>query len=178
MVKEKITTLEGLLEVLPECSGKDYVNLVKRIELDAMDFSPYQFWSQDHYTRNCIVRTQSHELILLCWEEGQETPIHCHAGEECWVYLLQGEMKEVRYEDEENTNIPLPIDEMVVKEKRFSYMNDEMGYHSLKNTYPGRSMSLHLYMNPIDTCQVYNEASKNFDWKILSYHSKDGKLLK
>ena len=177
MVKEKITSLEGLLEVLPGCSGKDYVGLIKRIDLDTMDFSPYQFWSQDHYTRNCIVRTKKHELILLCWEEGQETPIHCHAGEECWVYLLQGEMKEVRYEDEENTNTPLPIDEMMVKEKKFSYMNDEMGYHSLKNIYPGRSMSLHLYMNPIDTCQVYNNKTKSFDLKVLSYHSKEGKLL-
>jgi len=177
MVKEKITSLKELLEVLPECSGKDYVGLINRIELDKMDFSPYQFWSIDHYTRNCIVRTERYELILLCWEEGQETPIHCHAGEECWVYLLEGEMKEFRYENEENTNIPLPIDEMVFKEGRFSYMNDKMGYHSLKNTHLGKSMSLHLYMNPIDTCQVYDDEAKAFDWKISSYYSKDGKLL-
>jgi len=38
-------------------------------------------------------------------------------------------------------------------------------------------MSLHLYMNPIDTCQAYNEKTEEFDWKILSYHSKDGILL-
>ena len=86
-------------------------------------------------------------------------------------------MKEFRYENEENTNIPLPIDEMVFKEGRFSYMNDEMGYHSLKNTHLGKSMSLHLYMNPIDTCQVYDDEAKAFDWKISSYYSKDGKLL-
>lgn len=177
MIKEKITCLEELLEVLPQCKGSDYVGLVKRIELEATDFSSYQFWSPDHYTRNCIVKTESHELILLCWEEGQETPIHCHAGEECWVHLLQGEMKEIRYEDQEHTDIPLPIDEVVVTEGQFSYMNDEMGYHSLKNTHSGRSMSLHLYMNPIDTCQAYNEKTEEFDWKILSYHSKDGILL-
>lgn len=177
MVKEKITSLEELLEVLPHCSGKDYVGLVKRIEMEAMDFSPYQFWSTDHYTRNCVVKTDSHELILLCWEEGQETPIHCHAGEECWVYLLQGKMKEVRYEDQEHSDIPLSIDETVFKEGRFSYMNDDMGYHSLKNTHSSRSMSLHLYMNPIDTCQVYDEETQTFDWKTLSYYSKDGKLL-
>ena len=177
MVKEKITSLEELLAVLPHCSGKDYVGLMNRIEMGTMDFSPYQLWSSNHYTRNCIVRTESHELILLCWEEGQATPIHCHAGEECWVYLLQGEMKEVRYEDGLQNNIPIAVDEMVFEEGRFSYMNDEMGYHSLKNTHSGRSMSLHLYMNPIDTCQVYNEETKTFDWKILSYYSEDGKLL-
>lgn len=177
MIKEKITSLEELLEVLPQCTGSDYVGLIKRIELEAKDFSSYQFWSPDHYTRNCIVKTESHELILLCWEEDQGTPIHCHAGEECWVYLLQGGMKEIRYEDQKGTNVPLPINETVVKERQFSYMSDEMGYHSLKNTHSGRSMSLHLYMNPIDTCQAYNEKTEEFDWKILSYHSKDGILL-
>ena len=174
MVTEKISSLQELLEALPHCSGKDYVDIVHGMTLNLVDFEPYAHWRKDFYTRNCIARNDKYELLLLCWEEDQKTPIHCHNGQECWVYMLKGQVHEVRYDLDESNNTLLPVKETWMTEGNYSYMNDDMGMHSLQNDAPGRSMSLHLYMNPIDECRILNEGSGEIEHRKLAYHSLEG----
>lgn len=169
---DKISTLDQLLEVLPNCSGQDYVDLVKRIELSPSDFSNFIQYNTDCYTRNVIDRTEKYELILLCWENGQDTPIHCHNSQECWVYTLQGSFIENRYSYEEDTGEMELEHSMQLNAGRFSYMNDDMGYHSLHNNYDGQTLSLHLYMNPIDECRIYDPETKELSWKTLVYDNE------
>lgn len=177
MITEKIQSLEQLLEVLPECSGTDYVELVKDMHISADELKPYAFWSEDFYTRNCIARTDDYELLLLCWEPGQTTPIHCHGGQECWVYLVQGLLEEIRYDLEENSNELSRQNKMRLKEEQFSYMNDDMGLHSLENISQRSAMSLHLYMNPIDECRIFDQETDTVSLKKIEYHSYKGKAL-
>ena len=54
--------------------------LLKVTGLNEAEFEKYATWNQESYTRNCIARTDTYELILLCWEKKQETPIHEHGG--------------------------------------------------------------------------------------------------
>ena len=42
------------------------------------------------YTRNLISSTTYFDLILLCWNGGQCSPIHAHAGSNCWLSVLKG----------------------------------------------------------------------------------------
>lgn len=115
-------------------------------------------------------------MILLCWEPGQETPIHCHNDQECWVYVLKGEFDEKRYS--ENSSGPkLEVEQSCCKDG-VSYMKDEMGFHKLINSTNGRAMSLHLYVKPIEACNVYNELSEKFEEKQLTYYSYEGIALK
>lgn len=173
---KKITKLADLLEALPHCSGKDYVSIAKKLDLNSSEFEAYSFWSDEHYTRNCIARSDDYELILLCWEPGQKTPIHGHGGEECWVLLLQGAIEETRYElDADKQPQALPAERMSAG--KISYMNDMMGLHSLHNIGKTRAMSLHLYMNPIDQCRVYQPSKQQLKVKELSYYSLEGQLL-
>lgn len=176
MVTEKIESLEQLLEILPECSGKDYVEIVKDMYIDPKEMKPYSFWSDDFYTRNCLGRNEDYELLLLCWQPGQITPIHCHGGQECWVYLVEGEIEEKRYDIQDNNEIEFR-DKMRLSEEHFSYMNDDMGLHSLKNISGKRAMTLHLYMNPIDECRIVENNTGDIEVKTLKYHSKEGKAL-
>ena len=168
-----ISSLEELLDELPECSGSDYVRIAKNMVLPASDFNDIQSWSQEGYTRNCIERTESYELILLCWEPDQYTPIHCHGGEECWVYVLQGDVEECYYEEHPKSGLPVPKGfPNIRRQGQLSYMNDEMGFHTLKNITSGRAMSLHLYMNPIDRCRIYDTEEGDLKWKEMTYDSE------
>ena len=175
---EKIDTLEKLIGQLNDCEKrKDYIQLAHALALDEDELKEFAFWDKDTYTRNCIKRTEDYELLLLCWEKGQETPIHCHNGEECWVYLSSGKIYEKRYQKDENDQ-PYAVDELKMEDSGVSYMNDEMGYHKLRNLADGRSMTLHLYVQPIDQCSVYSEEEKKFIFKELDYYSYQGKLNK
>ena len=173
-IEVQITSVEELLSELPHCSPQDYNALAKDMELDVQDLARYATWSADRYTRNCIVRTEKYELILLCWEAGQETSIHCHGGEECWVYGAHGSLEEVHFEAAENGR-PRKTGSHVLKARQVTYMNDDIGYHLLRNMTNGRAMSLHLYMNPIDNCTCWDEKTQQFVPVDLTYDTYAGK---
>jgi len=139
------------------------------------DFKAFEFWSEEGYTRNCLARTESYELLLLCWDSHQATPIHCHNGEECWVYVVNGVLEEERFEMNESDDLVL-TDKSVYQPADLSYMSDDMGYHLLRNADAQKAMSLHLYMNPIDQCSIYDEEEGVFIYKELTYDSVRGKV--
>ncbi|MBZ9626711.1 cysteine dioxygenase family protein [Psychroflexus sp. CAK57W] len=172
---ENITSLNKLLEILPSCEGQDYFDIARNLSIPDEDLLPYAFWSEESYTRNCVLRTDDFELLLLCWEQDQDTPIHCHNGEECWVYLANGKLQEKRYV-EENDELKL-IADVKMTQDRLSYMNDDLGYHSLQNINEGKSMSLHLYVGPIDECSIYDEDKNKFIFKELDYYSENKMIL-
>ncbi|KAB1065216.1 cysteine dioxygenase [Salibacter halophilus] len=172
-MSNKITSIEELVEILPSCKGNDFVELAERIDIPLSDYEKYASWCAEKYTRNCIDRTDDYELLLLCWDEGQDTPIHGHGGEECWVLMVDGHLKEIRIKEDDSGNL---YDDRTVDMKvgDISYMHDDMGYHSLHNIHNGRSMTLHLYMNPIDRCLVYDDEKEKFEMKDMHYDTIEG----
>mgnify|MGYP000435576540 CR=1 FL=1 len=172
-----ITSLDQLRQQLPQCSGPEYVKIAQDMKLPLADFEPFMHWDEEHYTRNCIDRTDDYELILLCWEAGQETPIHGHGGEECWVYALQGSIREHRQEWQEAQQVLRTVETSQMEAGDISYMDDNMGYHSLHNVGSGRAMTLHLYMNPIDRCRVFDPQAQSFQIKEMEYDTHQGELL-
>ena len=161
-----ITKVISLLDELTETHN--YAELVKRIQIPLSEFNDYLFWDDNYYTRNCIVRNDDYELILLCWEPGQSTPIHCHNDQECWVYMVSGNIMEYQFQLNEQN---IPIEASVQKIEKFSsnHINDAIGFHRLHNESKERCVSLHLYAKPIDECSYYSEESKSLKTKTLSY---------
>jgi len=172
----EITSIKQLIANLNECDEEGYKKIVNRINIPLSAYTAYAFFEENTYTRNCINRTDDYELILLCWDKAEETAIHCHNNQECWVYVLKGEFQEERFQEtEKGLEVKQELDLM---EEGVSYMNDDMGYHRLANSESSRGMSLHLYMNPIDECNVYNPKSEEFELTAMEYHSYKGELLK
>jgi len=136
----------------------------------------YLLWNTETYARNCVFENEQFEIIALCWEPGQATPIHDHGGEECWVYMVDGTLEETRYS--------LNDDETFRFEKRhqcvsgdLGYMNNELGWHELANNSEHRAISLHIYCKPIQSCRVYNDADLRIEEHEPTYFSKNGILL-
>lgn len=174
---QNITEIDQLLEELYMCTEvSDFVSVANQIDIDPDAFTKYQHFSNAHYTRNCIERTDEFELVLLCWEEGQTTPIHCHGGEECWVYIVDGTMREDRFDYDEYDQL-VKTDVLEESAGDVSFMNDDLGFHTLTNTAEGRSMSLHLYAHPIKKCRVYNKSKRDFEYKRMCDYSFKGELV-
>ncbi len=165
-----IQSLNDLITALSEEERTNYNNIIRSVDLPTSAFTNYCSWSSECYTRNCIIENEKFELILLCWEEGQKTPIHDHGGEECWVKVIEGEFKETLYK-KDDTDTLVSITSIVAKTNDITYMIDFMGYHCLENLSNKRSMSLHLYAKPIRTCNIFDEKSKKFICKDLAYNT-------
>jgi predicted metal-dependent enzyme (double-stranded beta helix superfamily) len=160
--------IQELIQLLSESSKTHYNTLLKNFNFDAIDFKAFESWSSKKYTRNCMYKDELFELILLCWNEGQETSIHNHDGEDCWVYLLEGEMEEVFYSMDSFNHLKKEYSQSIVPQQ-LSFMNDKIGFHKLKNSFTGTSMSLHLYAKPIEQCHFYCEISEQFIERKLKY---------
>ncbi len=165
-----IDSVSQLIQVLEKSQASDFVKISKRLKLKASDFEEHASWGEDSYTRNCIGRNEHYELLLLCWDAQQDTPVHCHNGEECWVYNLQGNFEEIRFDfKDESEEELIETSRETMQAKEISYMHDNMGFHSLHNRSKQRGMTLHLYMNPIDSCRVFDEEVGSFVRKEMSY---------
>jgi cysteine dioxygenase len=161
-------TLRELIQQLSHSSKDNYNIILQNFLIDRQSFSKFEHWSKDKYVRNGIYRDEQFEVILLCWERGQKTPIHCHGGEECWVYLLEGELEEVFYGKDEYGN-PIKTASKKLQASKSSYINDSIGLHSMRNSFDGRSLSLHIYAKPILECSFYDEDDQKFKMKTMVY---------
>ncbi len=169
-----INSLDSLLAFLPICDSEHLVQLPRKLDLNVDEFASFQHWSDEKYTRNCIARTDHYEALLLCWEPGQYTPVHSHGGKNCLVHMLSGNLVEKRYQQEDDL---VETSKQAMVSGDSAYMHDSMGYHTLTNLSGERAMTLHIYMNPIYQCEVYNPTLKEFDVRQLSDHSFQGELL-
>ena len=170
---DRIKSLNKLIEVLKNSDAENYVTVAKNMNIPSSDFKKFAHWKDDSYARNCIIKTPEFELILICWKKGDATPIHGHNDQKCWVYLVEGEMTELRYNSDDECNLS-ECNKLQMKTGDLTYMQDSMGFHLLENSQEQTAMTLHLYMKPVDTCMVFNDANKCFDERILQFHTIDG----
>ena len=169
-VEEPLTSLSQLVDRLKKSPANEFVSISKNISLTIEDVSDFATWSTEKYTRNCIEINDRFELILLCWEPGQKTPIHDHGGEECWVYFVNSEFEEIIYEKvgsalREKTTL-------AVVPGSVTFMSDFMGVHSLHNTGGQRGFSVHLYAKPITSCNIFNVDSAKFELIEMKYDTQ------
>ena len=162
-----IYTIDTLISVLDETPVKDYPSVMKSIRLSNDEFKPFEIWKESGYSRNCIVRSPNYEIVLLCWNAGDATPIHDHNGQKCWVYQVEGSISEKRYKYE--NAILLETLSTKLSPGKLTYMDDKMGYHALVNDSSANATTLHIYLNPIDVCGYFCDEEKIFKKKSLHY---------
>lgn len=172
-IKEHPTSYQSfdeLVSALFDADKPKYTEIIRSTKLPLSAIENCCSWSDESYTRNCILDNDKFELILLCWEKGQATPIHDHGGEECWVHIVQGEFRETNYNVGESGELNV-VKTNISNAGDVTYMSDFMGCHRLENLSDTRSISLHLYAKPIRNCNMFDEESGEFVRKELSYNT-------
>ncbi len=140
------------------------------------DWKRYAMFDATCYTRNLVERNEHYEMLVLCWNVGQKSPIHNHAGQNCWMGVLDGEIEETLFTPSvESGEGPLTEGKSrVYVPGRVGFINDDVALHRVRPVPGKRGISLHLYSKPIDECLVYDEATGRVVASRLVYHSIDG----
>jgi len=140
------------------------------------DWRRFALFDPEVYTRNLVGRNEHFEMLLLCWNVGQQSPIHNHAGQNCWMGILEGEMEEILFSPPADGRPgPLaPLNSKVHVPGRVGFINDDIALHRVRPVAGMRGISLHLYAKPIDECNVYDEATGLVVRSRLVYHSVEG----
>ncbi|MGH9842488.1 MAG: cysteine dioxygenase [Blastocatellia bacterium] len=156
---------------------------LKNHPVDESSLRPYLFFSQRQYTRNLIFKTHLFELIALCWESGQASTIHNHAGQNCWMALPTGRLRiqnfRVIEQDAETAYCRIePAEAFDIDRLKPAEVDPTEPVHQVLNLaeFGRRAVSLHIYSRPIDRCLVYSSTKNQYGEVVLRYTSEYGKL--
>jgi cysteine dioxygenase len=149
--------------------------------VDPASLEKYLFYEPTHYTRNLIYKGDLFELLAVCWEAGQASPVHNHQGQSCWMAVPIGRLavqnyQVVRSDGRGFCELRL-ADRLMMDPGHPSFVDPEEPIHAVLNLaeYDQRATSLHVYSKPYDRCLVY-APEKNAYWEVpLFYDSEYGR---
>ena len=138
-----------------------------------LDFTKYTRFNHLTYTRNLVYMDNDFELILLCWQKNQETPIHDHDNQECLFVVLDGIADEIFYNYDTTTGI-MHVHSYTQHQKcNISQIDDARLFHKIKVA-SNTLLTLHCYFKPIKSCLIYDDSTGKVTSKILKFNTIDG----
>ena len=129
---------------------------LKRLRVEMAAVEPFVQFSQERYRRNLMHAGPAYHALILCWRNGQRSPIHDHRGSSCAVRVLSGEAIETVFE---------MTDEALLFEVRtralpegFMCATQDLDIHQLSNLQSNGAdlVTLHLYSPPLLTMGQYS----------------------
>ncbi len=167
-IPTKITNVQQLVEALKnKDQGISYLHIMSSIDIPEREYERFYTWKLSHYTRNCLVKTADFELLLICWEKGQQSSIHDFDSREAWIHPLRGRLTEERFRLKDGRLEK--VSSVLLGTSEFSYMTDPIAIHRYTNSYESRSVSLNLYAQPIEKWNEYDEKTGKVVAKNVSY---------
>ncbi len=160
----------------PEPSGRRIANLLSDYASSSDDWRSYALTSPRCYTRNLVELNEHFELLVLCWDKDQCSPVHNHEGQDCWMAVLEGPMEELHYEWPKAVGPLAPGPIRRFETGQVAYISDEIALHLIRAGAAAPSVSLHLYAKPYGECNSYCEETGDVTRKQLSYYSVNGVL--
>lgn len=152
--------------------------------VDVDSITKYFHWNPDFYTRNLIYKDARFEMMAICWESGQQSKIHDHSDQKCWMTVpvgrLRGQNFAVADMDESRGYCKLvETDSFELADCLAAKVELEEPIHQILNLaeYGERAVSLHVYSKPYASCVSYCRDTDTFKEVQLCYTSIDGKLL-
>jgi cysteine dioxygenase len=76
----------------------DLAAWLRRLQVDSSELADFMRFSNRHYTRNLVRSGPYYHLLVLCWKNGQRSPIHDHTQSRCGVRVLRGTATETFFE--------------------------------------------------------------------------------
>jgi cysteine dioxygenase len=156
---------------------------VKSHPVDAQSLQPYLFFSKNHYTRNLIFKNHLFELLDICWEVSQESRIHNHQNQNCWMAVPIGRLRiqnfRVVEQDDKTGYCRLePTDSFDIHRTMPTRVDPAEPVHQVLNLseFNERAVSLHVYSKPYDSCLVYSLPQNHCLQVPLHYSSEYGTL--
>jgi cysteine dioxygenase len=131
-------------------------SLLSKLTVQADDVRELVTFQADHYVRNRIALTEFVEALFLCFEAGQRTPIHDHAGSACGVKVIEGVATETIFERTRDGWLFATESKALLPGGVVG--SNDMDTHQLSNLQTGgkRLVTLHIYSPPLSAVGNYS----------------------
>jgi cysteine dioxygenase len=153
----KLDTLIGYLDGLRERPWLDELAvLMRRLELSRADLAKWVRFSDRSYQRNLVRAADHYHLWVLCWRNGQRSPIHDHKGSACGVRIIEGTATVTLFERAKNGHIKAVASEDHGPNDVVVSADDDI--HQVSNLQSGNAdlITLHIYTPPLLRMGTYS----------------------
>ncbi len=174
-LREFIQKISRLFSPSLAIENERILELMHQYKLFECSLENLYYFHQSHYTRNLIFKNEFFEILILCWEPGQKTPIHDHEGQHCCMTVLRGTIESKNYVYVKSIDFKgdlTPLLQETYNRGDVSYIDDEIGIHQLENPAINnrRACTLHVYYKPIVGCLSYDLETKTAKKVSLVYN--------
>ena len=185
MTRQKIANVISGLRAVPDdkFTCDNVYQFLAENPVDVDSISQYFFWSDVCYTRNLIYKDDRFEMMAICWEKGQESRVHDHSDQKCWMTVPVGRLKgqnfAIKEIDPSKGYCKLTeTNDFELSDCLAAKVELEEPIHQILNLveYDERAVSVHIYSRPFDRCLSYCRDTHTFKEVNLFYTSIDGKL--
>jgi cysteine dioxygenase len=129
---------------------------VRELDLDCDQVAEFVRFSERTYARNLMRSSPWYYALVLCWANGQRSPIHDHRGSACAVRVLRGTMTETAFEFAPNGQVKAMGSRDYPPGSVIGSENDDM--HQVSNLQAGSAdlVTLHIYSPPLVNMRTFS----------------------
>lgn len=145
--------LSSYTERVPLDVLRDWLELVR---FGRTDLQRYVHFSPERYQRNLMFNGTAFQALILCWRNGQRSPIHDHVGSNCAVKIIAGVATETAFAQAPNGMI-YATGSRLLKERQITVTADS-DIHQISNLQAGNAdlITLHVYSPPLLAMNSYS----------------------
>ncbi len=113
-------------------------------------------FGEETYRRNLLRSGAAYQALVLCWRNGQRSPIHDHRGSSCGVRVIAGTATETNFERSANGLIYATGSREMPQGAVCGSQDDDK--HQISNLQAGGAdlVTLHIYSPPLLTMGTYS----------------------
>lgn len=127
-----------------------------QLTINPAELAPYLRYSSESYSRNLIRAGRMYNLLLLCWKNGQRSPIHDHKGSSCAVRIIEGVATETLFDFAPNGHVKPIMSRDAIPGVTLGSQDTDI--HQVSNLQAdGKNLiSMHIYSPPLLVMGTYN----------------------
>ncbi len=150
---ELFAFLDGLHGRVPLAELTEKLNAP---DIDLDDLEEYVRFSDSGYARNLVRTGEWYQAWVLCWKNGQRSPIHNHLGSSCGVKVLRGTATETIFEFAPNGHVKAVFSRDLYEGSVLGSEDTDM--HQISNLQAGAAelVTLHIYSPPLVRMETYS----------------------
>jgi cysteine dioxygenase len=138
--------MDGISEA---ADAESVARLLREADVSRSDMIDACKFDDRRYARNVLAKSPWYQLLVICWRDGQSSPIHDHGASVCGVRIVDGIATETVYQKGD--------DGRVRAVSRQDYAEGEVcmtsgrNVHVITNCQANRDLvTLHLYTPPLE----------------------------
>jgi cysteine dioxygenase len=153
-------TLAKLVDYLERLTGQAPVDELRgelaELFIDWAEIASFVRFADKTYRRNLVRAGPAYNLWVLCWRNGQRSPIHDHRGSSCAVRVLQGTLTETLFVRAANGLIKATGSRDFEPGQVVSSLDSDI--HQVSNLQAGKAdlVTLHAYSPPLAVMGTYS----------------------